>query len=214
MIWYDSKAGKIYCANFIDKKEGLKKQTTQNYNQYKVKVLDLNTMNRTNLGTLNRDLWAYTKTTQEVVMTPWGALLDNDGKKLLWDFEKNTLYRLPLENEKSQFITTNYLNGNLFCIDTTLYLCERDKIDTIPLILAEYENTGFPIYVNETNQPKNNNTLVVIIAALVVVSVGLIFWKYYKPKKHQTSIHQIVNNNLGGESSLPTKSFPEYTDQE
>ncbi|PZX60875.1 hypothetical protein [Hydrotalea sandarakina] len=214
MIWYDSKAGKIYCANFIDKNEGIKKQTTQNYNQYKVKVLDLNTMNWTNLGTLNRNLWAFTKTTQEVVMTPWGALLDNDGKKLLWDFEKNTLYRLPLENDKSQFITTNYLNGNLFCIDSTLYLCERDKIDTIPLSLAEFENTGIPIYVKETNQPKNNNTLVVIIAALVVVSGGLIFWKYYKPKKHQTSIQQIVNNNLGGESSLPTKSFPEYTDQE
>jgi hypothetical protein len=42
--------------------------------------------------------------------------------------------------------------------------------------LAEFENTGIPIYVKETNQPKNNNTLVVIIAALVVVSGGLIFW--------------------------------------
>ena len=215
MIWYNPNAGKIYCANFIDKNEGIKKQTTQNYNQYKVKVLDLNTMNWTNLGMLNKTLWPFTKTTQEVAMTPWGALLDNDGKKLLWNFEKNTLYRLPLENDKSQFITTNYLNGNLFCVDSTLYLCEKDKIDTIPLSLSEFENTGIPIYVKEMKQSNSNSyIIIIIIASLIVLVGGVAFWRYYKPKKHTPFVQQIVTNNISSAISLPAKNFPDYTDQE
>ncbi|MGC8751348.1 hypothetical protein [Hydrotalea sp.] len=215
MIWYNPNAGKIYCANFVDKNGGIKKQTTQNYNQYKVKVLDLNTLNWTTLGTLNKTLWPFTKSTQEVAMTPWGVLLDNDGKNLLWNFEKNTLYRLPLENDKSQFIITNYLNGNLFCLDSTLYLCEKNKIDTIPLSLSEFEDTGIPIYVKEANQlHTNSNLTILIIACLVVLVGGVAFWKYYKNKQHAPSLQQIVTNNLTGEKSLYTKKFPEYTDQE
>ena len=197
ICYYDAQNGKIYTACYVNENEGIKPKPNESPIIFKSMVLDLNTMNWSELGNLDKSLEFDITTGENLGMTPWGLLRRTRKKIQLWDFKNNNILILPVTNKLTDALLPDLKTAITYCRDSTLFIYRNNhQLDSFNLHISDFVTSNDEIYYTSLNDLIEQYAVPIsILAAIIILVIGFVVIRMYTHYKVKHALVTLQKQN-------------------
>lgn len=156
LIWYDEPEQKIYFGFTREENNVTKEKQPESNLHLETIVLDLQTKEWTDLGSLSPFLKTNLINIRNIISSPYGQMIDLDNKTLFLNYRTNRVYRLKENKQRLWDImpTNTGDTHTVYFIDSTFYcwLTEMNIIDSMKVTPGDLVLLNEKIFVPGTQE--------------------------------------------------------------